>query len=330
MKQLSTGHHSALHDVFAFSLAFIGVVAIATAPAIAATQAKPKIRVGLYETGDEKIVVSADNVLKIKLADGTRLRNVKAGTKVTVRYNSATGLYIVKKSGWRYTTDQYVQLVPKFSNTIQTIHNYENRPAWDTTLNDNYFYGTLELQHATDSTSGTYVVNELGIENYVAGVAEASNDNNAGYLKALYTAARTYAYYHYQNPTKHADKPYLLDTSANDQVYRGAGFSARSPNVVTAVQETRGTIVEYEGETAITPYFSSSDGRTRAWSEVWSGDVTYLQSVDDPGCADDVLAGHGVGMSAKGARYFATERGWGWQRILEYYYQGITLESVWK
>ena len=65
----------------------------------------------------------------------------------------------------------------------------------------------------------------MGIENYVKGVSEAGNENDTDYLKALYTAARTYAYWHYTYPTKHDEENYTLGVTANDQVYKGYNFT---------------------------------------------------------------------------------------------------------
>ncbi len=214
-------------------------------------------------------------------------------------------------------------------NKVITLTNYDNPSTWNSEYNDNAFYGVIELQYAP-ATDKTWVVNELAIENYVKGIAEAGNLNDKAYLKALMTAARTYVYYHYLYPTKHADEPYLVDTTANDQVYRGKNYSDRAPNIVSAVEETRGRIVHYQGEPVVTPYFSRSDGRTRAWSEVWYGEKEYLISVNDPGCEGEELLGHGVGMSATGARWFAEEKDWGWKRILKHYYTGVHLKRLWK
>jgi stage II sporulation protein D len=183
--------------------------------------------------------------------------------------------------------------------------------------------------HYAASTDKAWVINQLGIERYVAGVAEAGNDYLPEYLKSLYTAVRSYVYSHYLHPTKHAPEHYLVDATANDQVYRGRGFTMRAPNVLAAAQATTGQIVMYNNEPVVTPYFSESDGTTRAWADVWYGEKAYLQAVPDPCCTGKPLLGHGVGMSATGARYFAETEGWTAEQILQYYYQGIAIEQVW-
>ncbi len=303
-------------------ISIIGTPGVPPAGAQPARVKRPSIRIGLYET-TEAVKIMVNGRADIITEDGEVRKRIKKNRLVKIKYNPDTEQYIVRRGSWKLITDQAVRVVPVRGNKISTITNYENRPSWDVTLNDNEFYGTIEV-------NGEDVVNELKIENYLQGIAEAGDDNDKAYLKALMTAARTYVYYHYQYPTKYPDKPYLLSGTANDQVYRGYGFTKRAPNIVQAVKETRGRIVHYNGEPVVTPYYSKSDGRTRAWSEVWAGERAYLVSVADPCCVGEPLTGHGVGMSALGARWFAENENWGWKKILKYYYTDVTIHRLWR
>jgi len=297
------------------------VVQAATPPA-APAPSRPKMRVGLFSS-DDPVVVSVSDTSTVAQ------HTVTANTPITLQYNRTTQLYTATTTDWSTTTTQPVRVKPSRRNQVVTITSYSNPPAWNASLNDNQFYGAIELHYAP-ATDKVWVVNQLGIENYVQGVSESSNSAPTEFLKTLYTAARTYAYYNYLHPTKHANEPYIVDTTANDQVYRGYGFDQRSPNVVAAVKATAGQVIQYNGETIVTPYFSQSDGRTRSWREVWGGDThPYLQSVSDPGCTGDALLGHGVGLSASGALYFDTEEGWTSDQILKYYYQGVSINQLW-
>ena len=149
-------------------------------------------------------------------------------------------------------------------------------------------------------------------ELYLRGLAETSEISPFEYQKALHTAARTYANYHIRRNTKHGGVFHI--DAKYDQVYRGYGAEARSPSITRAVNETRGKIVTYNGELAITPYFSRSDGRTRSWGEVWYGGSNYPWLVSVPVPWDEeagrTLWGHGVGLSATGALDAAND-GWG-------------------
>jgi len=171
------------------------------------------------------------------------------------------------------------------------------------------------------------VINELPIETYLKGLAESSNNNPIEYHKALAIAARTYAQYNINIGGKHPAWYFHLNASAYDQVYRGYNSEIRLPNFVKAVLETRGIMVTYNGEVVVTPYFSQSDGRTRAWEEVWSAPgKPWLVSKPDPYCAGMNLFGHGVGFSARGARGMALA-GSTFEQILKYYYTGVELKK---
>ncbi|MFZ2803603.1 MAG: hypothetical protein WA001_00095, partial [Patescibacteria group bacterium] len=135
--------------------------------------------------------------------------------------------------------------------------------------------------------------------------------------------------YHVQRETKHAATSFTVDASL-DQVYRGYGAEIRDPNVVSAVDATRGQIVTYNNALALTPYYSRSDGRTRSWTEVWGGSgEPWLVSVPVPWDAGKTLWGHGVGMSATGALGAAAD-GWTYQHILDYFYTGTQLQQVYQ
>lgn len=287
---------------------------------------RPRIQVGLFTT-TEPITVQVNSRSTAQTVTGEKIHSVSANTSVSLSYDSTTALYTVRTDTWSDTSATAIKIVPRGKNKISTITSYSHPPAWDTTLNDNQFYGTIMLARSVAGAE-TWVINDLGIENYVKGVGEGSNSSPTAFLKALYTAARSYAYYLYLHPTKHAGEPYLIDSTANDQIYVGYGLTARSLSIVDAVEITAGKIVTYNNEPVVTPYFSQSDGRTRSWSEVWGGDYPYLQSVVDPCCTSDELLGHGVGLSGQGAIYFANQ-GWHWQEILLYYYTGVELEKLW-
>lgn len=284
----------------------------------------PKIRVGLYSTDDWVQLTVNDNYL-IK-NNSLTFYNLLADDIVEIKYNKNKSKYLIRYNGIKTESDEYLQIIPAHKNKVITLINYENQPDWNKELNDNEFYGQLELRYS-ENTDKTWVIEIVGLENYAKGVAEATDANDTDYLKTLYTAARTYALWHYTYPSKHDEEYYTLDTTANDQVYKGYNFTERAPNIAQAVNDTRGMVVTYNNELAITPYFSNSDGRTRSFSEVWNGDYPYLISVSDPACEGMTLLGHGVGLSALGAVYFA-DQGWGYKKILKYYYTGVKIQKI--
>lgn len=267
-------------------------------------------------------IITARAPFVVETAEQVLLLSVPAEQQVKIAYTKKD-LYTITSGDQKIISNVPVRVTPLFLDDIVEIVNLENRPAWNTKLNDNLFYGSLEVVYSTVSDA-TLLVNEIPIERYVRGIAEVTDDQPTEYLKTLLTAARTYALWNIQHPTKHKGEPYILSATDNDQIYRGAGFSLRAPHAVAAQKATKKRVILYDGEPIIAPYFSNSDGRTRAWSEVWSGDYPWAQSVLDPCCVDKTLYGHGVGLSGEGARYFA-KQGWLWRDILKYYYSGVEI-----
>lgn len=289
---------------------------------ISGIEGEMNIRVGLYDTTDN-VVVTADGDFEAQYENGEVIASYKAGTEVMVGY--VGGTYALTAGGQAQNLKSFPRLVPKNSPTIIKVISFENKNYEG--INDNLFRGLIEVQYA-DSTDSLWVINELGLESYLRGVAEAWNGDNPEYLKTLMTAARTYAMYHILTGGRNKNEHFHVDDD-NDQVYRGYGFESRSPNITQAIIDTAGKMVTYNNEVVVTPYFSRSDGRTRAWEEVWYGDPKpWLISVDDPGCKGMTKLGHGVGLSAYGARYFVTEKGWTYQQTLTYYYTGTEVKKI--
>lgn len=311
--------------IFVIACAWMGLVPEAGASTWSLPKPKtPVMRVMLSEIeGTQTFSAEGRFIVHTKSRD-IWCQEYKVAT-ISITYTD--GIYTVTCSSGTFTTTEPVQVSAKKRAKRIAALAYENRPLWNPLLNDNYFYGSLEVVYSEQSTA-LLLVNELPIEKYVRGIAEAGNDNDEDYLKALVTAARTYATYNIENPIKHAGEPYILNASEGDQVYRGAGFSDRAPNIVSAQIATKGEVITYNDETIVAPFFSHSDGRTRAWSEVWNGDYPWAQSVADPCCTHYTeLSGHGVGLSAEGARYFAEHENWGYRAILAYYYTGVDIHD---
>lgn len=285
---------------------------------------EPIIRVGLFVTTDDKTVLTSVSGPFHVIQNGATICDFNQGEEVTILFDRVNKVY--KVTGPRCTSQSTV-----FYQVQSTVGPWEplrmtdfSRPvSWLPGANDNTFRGIIELRWS-EAHEEVWAINELPMEMYLYGLAETSDLSPLEYQKALLTAARTYAHYHWTRGTKHAADHYHIDAKY-DQVYRGYGAEARSPTIVRAVQETRGQIVTYEGRLAITPYFSRSDGRTRNWEEVWGGDpIPWLRSVPVPQDEGRTLWGHGVGMSATGAMGMAKE-GTMYQDILKHFYTNTSL-----
>lgn len=281
-----------------------------------------KMRVGLTNELPS-VELSSTTPATLRGTDGAVIAQVPAHevviiTPLEVGYNISTTTLGV------FSSSVDVRFAAR-SGGIVTVENFENHPAWDVELNDNEFRGAIEVARSSDGS--TWVVNVLRLGAYVRGIAETSDYSPVEYQKALAVAARTYTVYNMLSRSKHPGEPYILDSTANDQVYRGYGLEKRAPAWAASARSTRGQILTYDGEVIVAPYFSSSDGRTRAWSEVWNGDKPWAVSVDDPGCIGLALSGHGVGMSGTGGVYFA-DTGYTFEQILYHYYTGVDVMTL--
>jgi hypothetical protein len=291
--------------------------------------AEPTMRVGVLivdeETNDEMVITSDESDFDLVDSVGTVLASLKKGESVTAAWNG-TG-YTYNTGSGEKKTSQYLRFVPKVSNAVMRVSNFDRKVTRGSSFTDNTFRNILELRHNT-TKNRVWLINELSMEYYLRGLAETSNLSHPEFQKTLITAARTYAFYHWTRATKHASEFFHVDAWL-DQVYKGYGQELRTPNLTKAIEATRGSIVTYQGATAITAYFSRSDGRTRTWSEVWGGTVPWCVSVPVPWDEGKTLWGHGVGMSASGALAMANE-GTGWEAIMKYFYTGIELTKKWQ
>ncbi|MDP3770851.1 MAG: SpoIID/LytB domain-containing protein, partial [bacterium] len=201
--------------------------------------------------------------------------------------------------------------------------------AWEGNRPDNHFRGLIEIRYVP-STERLWAINELPIEDYLRGLTETNDDAPSEFHKAQVIAARTFALYHIETGGKYTKGQFVLTGTASDQVYRGEDAAARRPNLVHAVEETRGVVMTYDSSVVITPYYAQSNGQTLAFSAVWGGKPkAWLVPVADPVCDGKRMIGHGVGMPQRCAMTLANQ-GWTFGAILKNYYQGVELRKIYE
>lgn len=145
-----------------------------------------------------------------------------------------------------------------------------------------------ELRVAKSAKGNMDVINILDVEAYLYGVIpkEMSSQWPLEALKAQAIAARTYVLYQKE---KSKDRAYDVIATTASQVYGGAGAEAAMSN--QAVDKTKGMVLLYDGQLALTYFHANSGGMTEEARQVWSADVPYLKSVRDdfsakaPGCS---------------------------------------------
>lgn len=291
---------------------------------------EPIMRIGFLivdeETDWEVVITSNESDYQLTDLDDNLFAELEVGDEVTAYYDA--GYYYYDIGRGLETSSSPLRFVPTEENAVMRVANFDRTVTRTGRHADNEFRGILELRH-NDYKERTWLINELTIEYYLRGLAETSDVSPMEYQKAIITAARTYAYYHYTHASKYQHEYFHISSYSWDQVYMGYGQETRAPKITKAVAESAGYIVTYEGELAITPYFSRSDGYTRDWSSVWGGDVAWAKSVKVPCDEGRTLWGHGVGMSASGAICMAND-GDDWETILKHFYTGIELTRTWE
>ena len=155
-------------------------------------------------------------------------------------------------------------------------------------VGEHRYDGTIEIRPAPGG--GMTVIDELGIESYVAGVDEMPSRWPAAALEAQAIAARTYAWYQARLQT-FTRRGLAYDVCATTACQRFRGRAAVEQSLVgqrwqDAVDATVGEVLLDDGAPILARYFSSSGGHTRNNEDVFGGaPLPYLRGVDDPGDA---------------------------------------------
>ena len=130
----------------------------------------------------------------------------------------------------------------------------------------------------------------MELEEYLCCVvlAEMPADFEMEALKAQAVVARTYACRKIAD-SKHDSANVCTDSACCQAFvsvadYLSAGGTNKSvERVKSAVLDTSGEVLLYDGNLIEATYFSCSGGKTEDAQAVWGTDVPYLQSVDSPG-----------------------------------------------
>lgn len=164
-------------------------------------------------------------------------------------YETASGETV----GFNQDTEDFnegrIKLIPKSGEIqFQSVNRGIGTPSYG---------GTIEVSLYDE---GIVVVNEVGIEDYLKKVvpSEMPSGFNLEALKCQAVCARSYAYTELSNNYYSAYGAHI-DDSIQFQVYNN---SQRAESTDTAVDETAGQVLSYNGEVVKTYYYSTSCGST--------------------------------------------------------------------
>ncbi|MBU4332332.1 hypothetical protein KKD19_05830 [Patescibacteria group bacterium] len=293
---------------------------------------EPDIRVGLYSLDEEegdKVQISSTGAYGIYDTDDKLILTQTQGEMAEIQFDYVNKRYFINIDEKRLvSSDAYFTFKQKDENNIFMIENYDNPTYAGSEINYNQYRGRLEAQWVEDNER-LWVINELAMEPYLKGSGETMDVSPYEFLKAMAIAERTYAMFHYLNPTKHAIRNFTVSASQSDQIYQGYAREIRQPNICRAVDDSLGLIVAYENAPALTLYFSQSNGQTKSYEQVYKHkSYPYLIAVEDPHMAGNRQIGHGVGISARGALFMASKDGANFEDILYHFYSGIEVKKV--
>lgn len=130
---------------------------------------------------------------------------------------------------------------------------------------------------------GMQLVNNIDLDNYVAGVVEAEVGQKPPkeYFKLQAIICRTYAL---SNTHKHALEGFNLCDQVHCQAYHGKTFF--NPIVEAALQTRGAVIVDSDIELITAAFHSNCGGQTVNSEDVWTKSLYYLRSVEDSFCVD--------------------------------------------
>lgn len=121
-------------------------------------------------------------------------------------------------------------------------------------------------------------VNEISLDNYIAGVVQAESGRRSfqEFYKVQAILARTFALSHLQ---KHAPEGFNLCDHTHCQAYFG---KTTELDIMKAVTDTKGKVVVDDNLNLIDAAFhSNSGGQTANSEDVWGSKLSYLRSVND-------------------------------------------------
>lgn len=312
-----------------------------------ATELGPNITVGIFnfvpsDLRDNAFKIKADGAWKVVHRNGDTLAEVAADKSIRVKYigDKRFRVYDPETDTTLAETSKEVRFEAVDKTTIFDV----NRPG----SSFDRYRGDIKLRYYDSPESDgdrVWVINTIPLEHYVWGMGEITGVGPDEYDKLMTTIFRTYGYWKIKWSTKYADQGFKVDATAGNQVYLGYDWEVTHPDIRKGAEATRGTLVMYEREVALTPYSSWTDGNTRRFEDGhWgrqckteTGKISTLYpwlsaASDERGknetestCSLASRGNHMVGVSANGAVRMAKYDQATWDAMLEHYYPGVDL-----
>ncbi len=303
-------------------------------PAAVAPSLGPDISVGLwYFSKSDTFKLTANKGYNIKDKDGKIIAQVAGDAMTKVVYDD-NGKLIVSGSIPDTSVDDKVTFDASDGDNSSIIFDV-NKPGdsydhFRGKIEVNYYHGNDIYNGNSSNVSQMWVINILPLEQYVWGMGETTGTGPDDHVKVMTTIFRTYGDWYIQNATKYKPLGFKIRNDSGSQIYGGYDWEKDHANIRKAAEATRGQVITYKGDVALTPYCSYTDGKTRDYP---GSDYPYLKSVKDhkEGTKKDMKPGdngnHMWGLSAHGALGYAKD-GKSWIWILGHYYTHVDISGI--
>lgn len=325
--EVATAQPSETEEVVSTTTEMLEEVAIASSTVATNTENRiildrepilePTIRVGIYKTS-APVTFQTDFDYEVWMGEES-FGYLPRAELVTLSYSQ--GVYGFVSPSITFEGAKPIRLAPFQPDAYFVLPNVERRIS-GRKPNYNAYRGALEYRYSPLSKM-PYLVNELSLERYVAGVTETSDSAPPEYIKALQIAARTYAFVRISGLPPTDRRLFDVFATTQDQLYLGYNSEKDMPKVEALTKETSGLMVTYKRNPVTTNYFSRSNGKTK--TRAGSPWLTSVVAKYDVGLTQH---GHGYGMSGRDAMLRAQRDGWTFDQILTYYYSGTQIEKM--
>lgn len=274
----------------------------------------PDVKIKLAFFKENYAILASEDKISIS-SKGEIVKDVSANQEIKIIPTGKNRSFRV--SVGRETWDL---IQPQFkANGIIKIKNYDRGLG---KIAYNQFRQQLNFYPTTGQNF--YIVNQLPIEKYLWGLAEEPKTEPLQKKHAIYILARSYAYVYSGNKRKFKTSFYdLEDDPRSSQFYLGYDWEYYHAEQQKHIAETKGTVITYKGKSAIGPYFTQSAGES---SNLWHNQYPWTRAQKLPYDEGLEQKGHGIGLSGNTARILA-EKGMKYERILDYFYDGIKIEK---
>lgn len=275
----------------------------------------PNVKIKLSYFDKNYAIISGDKTVEI-WSQGRKYDTISAFESIRIVPETSRGFSL------SYQGSTHTLINPQFKvpNGVLTVENYDRGLG---SIAYNQFREQLNFFH--NNNAEFYIVNELPIEKYLWGLAEEPSTEPDEKKHAIHVLARSYAYVYAGTRRKFKTVNYdLEDSPATSQFYLGYDWERYHQDQKKLLEDTWGTVLTYDNQPVIGPYFTQSDGQSES---KWVSQYPWTVGRTLPYDKGLEAKGHEVGLSGNSARVLA-ENGKNYREILDYFFQDTDVKKV--